>query len=167
MLKLITDLSSDFLDLTALEAAFFLAQQRLENFALDPEFTKKMALAFGESFNGKTLPNMDFGFLPVQVLTRSELNGANGAFSSTTNKIYIAREFVEGNGIEAIAQLLLEEIGHKIDSLINEADSPGDEGAIFAALVLGESLSDETLEQLKAEDDRGVISLNGEAIAVE
>jgi hypothetical protein len=84
------DLSSDFLNLNALEAAFLLVQQRLQNFALDTEFTQKMALAFGKGFNGETLSNMDFGFLPVQVLTRSELNGANGAFSSTTNKIYIA-----------------------------------------------------------------------------
>ena len=167
MLNLIADLSSDFLNLTALEAAFLLVQQRLQNFALDTEFTQKMALAFGEDFNGETWLNMDFAPLPVQVLTRDELNGANGAFSSTTNRIYLAREFLQANEIEAIARLLLEEIGHKIDSLVNDADSAGDEGAIFAALVLGESLSDVELEQLKAEDDQGVISANGVDIAVE
>ena len=167
MLKLIADWSSDLLNLTALEAAFFLVQQRLQNFALDAEFTQKIALAFGEDFNGETLPNMDFGSLPVHVLTRHELNGANGAFSSTTNKIYVAEEFLQVNGIEAIAQLLLEEIGHKIDSVVNEADSPGDEGAIFAALVLGESLSPEVLASLRRENDTGVITVDGVDLVVE
>jgi hypothetical protein len=41
---------------------------------------------------------------------------------------------------EAIAAVLLEEIGHFVDSKINFSDAPGDEGAIFSALVRGVEL---------------------------
>ena len=45
--------------------------------------------------------------------------------------------------------------------------TPGDEGAIFAALVQGESLDSGTLQALKAEDDHATITVNGEVIQVE
>ncbi|MFM6521473.1 MAG: calcium-binding protein, partial [Microcystis panniformis] len=63
--------------------------------------------------------------------------------------------------------LLLEEYGHYVDGVLNSTDALGDEGAIFASLVMGESLSEEALAYMKAEDDRGVINVDGQAIAVE
>ena len=63
--------------------------------------------------------------------------------------------------------VLIEEIGHFVDAQVNQTDTPGDEGAIFAAVVFGKSLSEEVLQVLKTEDDRGIIVVDGEAIAVE
>ncbi len=46
-------------------------------------------------------------------------------------------------------------------------DSAGDEGAIFAELVQGNSLDVATLEALRAENDQTTIIVNGEIIQVE
>jgi hypothetical protein len=110
------------------------------------------------------------GFPPIEIVSASEINGANGAFSGQTNRIYLSREYLLGNAtnIAAIVRVLLEETGHWVDQFLNEEeDSAGDEGAIFAALVMGEHLSDQALAQLKTEDDSGVINVNGQLIAVE
>ncbi|WP_197480170.1 MULTISPECIES: hypothetical protein, partial [unclassified Anabaena] len=149
----------------------------LRNFAISPKFLENMRLAFGDTFaqeaalalvpawqNGDWLPT-------IELLNSSQLNGANGAFAASTNQIYISRDYlsqvVKQGEIESLVGLLLEEIGHKIDSLLNAQDSAGDEGAIFADLVRGESLTDERLAQLKAENDTGVIVVNEEVIQVE
>ncbi|MBE9258589.1 DUF4347 domain-containing protein, partial [Dolichospermum sp. LEGE 00246] len=157
-------------------------QQYLRKFATNPGFIDKMRLAFGESFEVETAlslaqawQNQDFNVIPtIEFLSSAQLNGANGAYAVSTNRIYLSEAFLSAiaNGSEAISieplvGLLLEEIGHKVDSLLNSADSQGDEGAIFSALVQRESLSDAELGQLKAEDDRGFISLNGNVLAVE
>jgi Ca2+-binding RTX toxin-like protein len=69
--------------------------------------------------------------------------------------------------IAAISGVILEEVGHWVDRQINTTDAVGDEGAIFAALVQGESLSSEDLQLLRAEDDRTVVILDGQSIAIE
>ena len=63
--------------------------------------------------------------------------------------------------------MILEEFGHFVDAQVNQVDSAGDEGAIFSALVLGESLDANTLQALKAEDDHATITVNGQVIQVE
>ena len=133
MFNLIADLSLDSFNLNNLKASFLLVEQQLLNLASSPDLSQKLTLAFGKSFNlAEAWQNGDFNST-VQVLTSEELNGANGAFSIQTNTIYVSKQFIETNGVEALAGLLLEEIGHKIDSVVNEVDSEGDEGAIFAA----------------------------------
>ncbi|MFM6621252.1 MAG: Calx-beta domain-containing protein, partial [Dolichospermum sp.] len=92
---------------------------------------------------------------------------ANGAYSSSTNKIYLSASFLNTASSATIINVILEEIGHYVDAQINQVDSAGDEGAIFAALVQGNSLDTTTLQALKAEDDSGIINLEGEAITVE
>jgi Ca2+-binding RTX toxin-like protein len=70
--------------------------------------------------------------------------------------------------VAAVAGLLLEEFGHKIDRVLNgNIDSPGDEGAIFRSLVTGQSLSTEMFVGLRSKDDRSTILLDGKAVEVE
>lgn len=85
------------------------------------------------------------------------------------DKIYLAKEFLLANesDTEAIAKVIIEEYGHYIDSQINSSDTPGDEGAIFAALVLGEELGEDRLQKLKEEDDSAVVTIDGEKVAIE
>jgi Ca2+-binding RTX toxin-like protein len=110
----------------------------------------------------------DFSQLPsIEVLSDEVLGTANGAYSSSTNKIYLSASFLNTVSPAAIVNVILEEIGHYVDAQINQVDSAGDEGAIFAELVQGNSLSEEAFAYMKAEDDRGVISVDGQAIAVE
>ncbi|MFM6347435.1 MAG: calcium-binding protein, partial [Dolichospermum sp.] len=56
---------------------------------------------------------------------------------------------------------------HYVDAQINQVDSAGDEGAIFAELVQGNSLDVATLDALRAENDQTTIMINGEIIQVE
>jgi hypothetical protein len=150
-------------------------QQSLREFATNSEFIDKMRLAFGESFEVETALNLaqawqnqDFSVIPtIEFLSSSELNGANGAYA--TGEIYLSAEFVTQHqeDLAAIVNVVLEEVGHRVDGLLNTVDSAGDEGAIFAALVQGYSLGAETLQGLKAEDDSAIITVNGEALKVE
>ncbi|MBO1053707.1 MAG: calcium-binding protein, partial [Dolichospermum sp. DET73] len=149
----------------------------LKDFANSQEFTANMRLAFGDTFDteaalslGNAWKNQDFSIIPaITLLSSAELNGANGAYAATTNTIYLSQEFVANHqeNVASITNVILEELGHWIDSQINTTDSVGDEGAIFAALVQGESLSNEDLQLLRAEDDHTVIILNGQSIAIE
>ncbi|NEQ72601.1 MAG: hypothetical protein F6K23_05665 [Okeania sp. SIO2C9] len=71
-----------------------------------------------------------------------------------------------GNG-EAIANLLLEEIGHFVDYEINRDDASGDEGDIFAHLVQGVELNEQELQVLKTEDDTAIVNIDRQQIQIE
>ena len=163
------------LNQTELLPIWNVAEAYLKNFASDADFVTKMQLAFGDSYDLDSATNFardwivgDFsGFPVIKVRPAAEINGANGAFASATNTIYLSQEFISQNDESLIATVLLEEYGHYLDSQINVLDATGDEGQIFAALVQGENLSQATLSGLLAEDDTANIILDGEAIEIE
>ncbi|WP_353845708.1 Calx-beta domain-containing protein, partial [Microcystis sp. 49638_E5] len=104
---------------------------------------------------------------PIEVLSDEVLGTANGAYASSTNKIYLSASFLNTASSAVIVNVILEEIGHYVDAQINPVDSAGDEGAIFAELVQGNSLDVATLDALRAENDQTTIIVNGEIIQVE
>jgi hypothetical protein len=67
----------------------------------------------------------------------------------------------------AVEDVILEEIGHSIDALVNAVDAPGDEGEIFAGVVQGKTLEAADLARLKAENDSTKINLSGSDISIE
>ncbi|WP_353932772.1 hypothetical protein WJM97_09350 [Okeanomitos corallinicola TIOX110] len=149
-----SSVSLDATIINALDQVHLLVQQRLQAFAHQPEFTEKMGLAFGIGVEVDFLRTAwlagDYSIFPViEIRNTEELNGANGAFSTETGRIYLAQEFISNNidNLELAVNVLLEEIGHKVDDVLNNTDSAGDEGAIFLALVQGESLSEEVLQK--------------------
>ena len=108
----------------------------------------------------------------LEVRTASEMKGALGAYSSsgTSDKatIYLNRDWLATASHQNIINVLLEEIGHDFDHLINDgADSPGDEGAIFANLVSGRNLSAAEQAAILKENDSGTLNLDGQDVAVE
>jgi murein DD-endopeptidase MepM/ murein hydrolase activator NlpD len=149
----------------------------LSKFAAGSDFVTEMNLAFGENWDAagaKALAegwfNGDFSAIPsVKVVSSAEIGGANGAFAAATDTIYLSKEFLTQNGANpaAVADVLLEEIGHSVDSLLNVTDSPGDEGAIFAAVVQGKELSQGEIQALKSEDDTATVLLDGHQYLVE
>ncbi|WP_293351465.1 matrixin family metalloprotease [Microcoleus sp. CAWBG51] len=151
--------------------------QDLSKFAGAPDFAAKLNVAFGENWNpaaAKALAEEwfqgDFSDIPqVKVVSSAEIGGANGAFAAATDTIYLSKEFLTRNAANpgAVADVLLEEIGHSVDGRLNVTDSPGDEGAIFAAVVQGKTFDAKDLASLKGEDDSGTINLNGKEIQVE
>jgi uncharacterized repeat protein (TIGR01451 family) len=153
------------------------AQDYLSNFAVSQDFYTKLTIAFGSPLNTEKVENLrqqwisgDFRSLPeIEIYSGEEIKGANGAFSLDTNKIYLSQEYITQNASNflAITHTLLEEIGHFVDAQINSSDALGDEGAIFSALVQGETLEEAQLQQLRAEDDTATITLDGQVIQIE
>ncbi|MCB8751946.1 alpha/beta hydrolase family protein [Planktothrix agardhii] len=157
--------------------AMDIVKEQLTQFAKVPNFVEKMNLAFGESWDNQAANvltqdwlNGDFSLIPpVKFVSSAEIGGANGAFASATDTIYLSRELLTENGANpaAVADVLLEEIGHSVDSRLNVTDTPGDEGAIFAAVLQDKVLSEGELQGLRGEDDRGTVVLGGENTTIE
>jgi RHS repeat-associated protein len=161
-------------------------RQYLAQFAATDDFDRKIASIFGTEIDRVQLAKIreqwldgDFSIIPeIEILDRGELGTANGAYAGSLDspsgtlreRILVSADFLaqHGTDIQAIAGLLLEEIGHKIDRVLNGGvDSRGDEGAIFRLLVTGETVSDEILAGLRGKDDRTTILLDGNAVEIE
>jgi len=89
-----------------------------------------------------------------------------GAYSVQMNTIYLAAQLLDGD-VDKALNVLIEETGHALDATLNDADAAGDEGALFAKLFLGESITTHQLNELKAENDTGSITVDGKQIEVE
>ena len=149
----------------------------LSKFAADPNFVGKLNVAFGENWDAAAAKALaeawfqgDFSDIsPVKVVSSAEIGGANGAFAAATDTIYLSKEFLTENAANpaAVADVLLEEIGHSVDARLNVTDSPGDEGAIFGAVVQGKVLSEGELQGLKSEDDTATVAIDGHKYLVE
>ncbi|NEP81435.1 MAG: hypothetical protein F6K39_26685 [Okeania sp. SIO3B3] len=147
-----SNLYSNLLD-TLADNALPIVQDLLQNFSSQADFKEQMKLAFGDSYDVSKAEILvsawqdeSLGFLPeIKIVSEEEINGANGAFAGETETIYLAEEFVEDNvgDVEAIASVIVEEFAHYFDGEINSLDAPGDEGEIFANLVLDKLLDEQ------------------------
>ena len=150
----------------------------LSKFRFDPEYSQKLETAFGNDFNREVADKLfnnfaegNFTDIPtIKIVNRGAIAGGNGAFSDNTQKVYLAVEFINkyASNTSKITDVLIEEIGHFVDSQINEIDATGDEGDIFSELVLGNKLSDEELKALREENDKvTILRGNNEEIGIE
>ncbi|MEO1560206.1 MAG: hypothetical protein AAFS12_11440, partial [Cyanobacteria bacterium J06632_19] len=152
-------------------------QSLLTGLEADAVLTDKLELAFGETFKSeiadKLIENFgkdNFSEIPeIKIVSGDKINGANGGYDSLNGLIYLSRDFVNThqNDVNAITGVILEEVGHFIDSRINDVDAAGDEGELFSALVQGKTLSDAEIIAIKAEDDAGTITTDGQEIEIE
>ena len=86
------------LQLFPVEQALLLAQDYLYNFVTKPDFIDKLSMVFGKEANFDFLKTEwqagDFSVFPeIEIINAANINGANGAFAATTNKIYLSQEF--------------------------------------------------------------------------
>jgi Ca2+-binding RTX toxin-like protein len=152
-----------------------LAQQKLTAFAGRNDFAAKMEIAFGSQLDRSKLTDLgqrwqqgDFSELPaIEVLQNGELGTANGAYAAASQKIYLSSAFLATASTEQIVGVLVEEIGHFFDGVLNIEDSIGDEGALFSELVQGHTLSANDIISLQSEDDQAIINVNGQQLLVE
>ncbi|MCP9779012.1 type VI secretion system tube protein Hcp, partial [Cyanobium sp. Tous-M-B4] len=104
----------------------------------------------------------------LEILPATSLNGSYAAYTSSdptgAERIYLNATWLESATAEQIEAVLLEELGHAIDIRLNgSADTAGDEGAIFSAL-----LRDVTpAPAAYSENDQSVISIAGNSVPVE
>ena len=153
------------------------AYNTLSDFANREEFLLKIQTAFGKTFHADKLEGLrqqwiagDFASLPqIEILTGTQLRGANAAYAGENDTIYFSEDFLSqyADNLSAINSVLVEEIGHYVDWQINDEDTPGDEGAIFTAIVLGQYLDYSTLGSMKQEDDSNLLNLGNSSISVE
>lgn len=156
-------------------SALNIVHQQLLSFTTDTQFKEKLILTFGDAINAESYlqlwTNPEYSIeLVIEIVSQSDLRGANGAFSGDNGKIYLAEEYLATNinNLELIVALILEEYGHYLDFIINgDNDSPGDEGEIFSALVQGVTLSEENLQALQTQNDFSTILLDGQLLSVE
>ncbi len=127
-------------------------------------------LAFGHNWNhklglqliqawsrGEQLPE-------IEIVAPSVINGGNGAFDSTNNRIYISQALLDRQAQqpELLKAVILEELGHYFDAQVNQTDSAGDEGAIFANLIQRKPMTTAALASLKQENDQIQVSIDGQ-----
>ena len=106
--------------------------------------------------------------ISVQILDATTMDGLIAAYTSAApddgERIYLNAAWLELATAEQIEAVLLEELGHAIDRRLNgSADTAGDEGAIFSALLRGESPDPAAYR----DNDQRILILDGIAVAVE
>lgn len=125
------------------------------------------AAALAELLRGEGLQ------VAVELRSGVELGGALGAYAAVgptgSERIYLNADWIAaGASAETIRRVLLEEAGHAIDQRLNGgADAAGDEGELFAALLLGEELSPELLAAITTDDDSATLVIDGQPVQVE
>jgi RHS repeat-associated protein len=149
-----------------------LVRLALKGFSESADFAAKITQAFGYGANveqGHSLINnlVTGAVVPdIKIINTNRLQ-AKGAFGNNT--IYLSQDLLNpqrSHTPEAV-NVLLEEVGHYIDSQINTQDALGDEGEIFAALVQNKAITPDALATLQASDDHGILNIDGNNIAVE
>jgi VCBS repeat-containing protein len=151
-------------------------QGQLAQFAAQDNFESIIFTAFGDRVDLLLLQDLrqqwlagDFSVIPeIQVVENGELGGAKGAYAAELDRIFVATDFLATASASSIGAVLLEEVGHRIDRLLNrELDSVGDEGELFSALVRGVSLTAAQIAVIKAEDDHTTAVINGQIVEIE
>ncbi|MBD2186422.1 FG-GAP repeat domain-containing protein, partial [Aerosakkonema funiforme] len=103
----------------------------------------------------------------LQIVEDVAMNGAQGAFSQATNTIYLSDSLLRRDSLK-VQEVLLEELGHKFDTLLNPGgDTCGDEGELFKDVVLGFPLSQPELLRIQTENDFSTVVIDNQVISVE
>ena len=111
----------------------------------------------------KEIASGDFDAIPdVELLSAESIAGNAGAYSIDTNKIYINADWLETASEEWAIRVLTEELGHHLDWLLNEEDTPGDEGEKLIQYLL-----DDTRKCTWEKDDNIEIKLENNVITGE
>ena len=109
----------------------------------------------------------DFTSLPnVEILPSAVIDGALGAFSPDTGKIYLSQDYISSASSAAITNLLLHEIGHFVKTQVAKSNTGGEVGEIFATFALGKTLTPLELQTFKLENDTATIILDGQQITI-
>jgi hypothetical protein len=147
-------------------------QQFAELAADSAAFHALMSDVYGQNYDKVAAESLrqraldgDFSWLPtVRYVDESVLGNANGAYDSATNTIYINDKL---QGTALAGEVFVEEAGHAIDTVLNQKDTVGDEGELFRRLLGGEEMNAADIQTIRAENDTGQITVDGETREVE
>jgi Bacterial Ig-like domain/Putative Ig domain/FG-GAP-like repeat/FG-GAP repeat len=151
-------------------------QGQLARFAAQDNFESIIFTAFGDQVDLLLLQDLrqqwlmgDFRVIPeIQVVENGELGEAKGAYAAELDRIFVSTDFLATASASSIGAVLLEEVGHRIDRLLNHGlDSVGDEGELFSALVRGVSLTAAQIAVIQAENDHTTAIISGQVVEIE
>ncbi|WP_083468781.1 Calx-beta domain-containing protein [Nostoc piscinale] len=132
-----------------LNSALSLTYTQLSNFSDLKNFWNLFETVFGNQYN-HTAANIlrsqwqagDFSQFPeIEIISNSVFDDNQTGYVGSTNKIYLSESFVNTATPAAIKAVLLTEIGNFIHGAVQATDTSSDKGAIFADLVLNNSLT--------------------------
>lgn len=132
------------------------------------DFYKKI---YGDRYDATVVENMrqqflagDFSSLPEFRMVSSEtLHGNHAAYGDGV--VYLSEELLQNP--DQLVAYMLEETAHHFDTFFGAGDARGDEGELFRRMISGEQLSDAEISNIRSEDDRGSITVDGKQIEVE
>jgi len=135
------------------------------------KFHETMRMVYGEGHDAAKAEQFrqqalkgDFGWLPpVRTVSAETLNGANGAYDAESGTVLINASLDPS----LAASTYVEEAGHHLDTQLNTEDTQGDEGELFRRILSGEKLSTNQVAEIRAENDKGIIHVDGQAKEVE
>ncbi|WP_158622158.1 DUF4157 domain-containing protein [Corallococcus sp. CA047B] len=136
-----------------------------------PQFHATMRTVYGEGYNAAQAEKFrqqaqagDFGWMPkVKTVSAETLQGANGAYDAASGTVLLN----ESLDPSLAASTFVEEAGHHLDTKLNTEDTVGDEGELFRRVLSGEKLSSQQVADIRAENDKGIIRVDGKDTAVE
>jgi hypothetical protein len=171
------DVPSSYAD--SLHAAESLTQKTLTQWFQKDDVLSQLAIPFSANANTPewtanatalrdSIVNGTYN-IHLEVRSSAELNGLLGAYSDggTTNQptLYINADYLATATPEQVQSILLEELGHSFDTVLNNgADSQGDEGHAFVALVL---YNDANLKVNLQDNDHGILNMDAQQVAIE
>jgi hypothetical protein len=140
--------------------------ETLRNWANSSRAEKDLETVFGQAPHWPTayrhiqaLQGGDISLLPdVKILPASAMPGLWGGYSRDLRLIFLSADCSE----DLKTAVLLEEIGHFFDQEFCSVETPGEEGARFAAIVLGRPMGAGDLD-----DSLAPIFLEGRPLLVE
>ncbi|MFB1482720.1 hypothetical protein [Corallococcus sp. RDP092CA] len=135
------------------------------------KFHETMRTVYGEGYDAAKAEQFrqqavkgDFGWLPpVRTVSAETLKGANGAYDAESGTVLIN----ESLDPSLAASTYVEEAGHHLDAKLNTEDAQGDEGELFRRILSGEKLSSQQVADIRAENDKGTIVVDGKTKEVE
>ncbi|MGE6761026.1 hypothetical protein ACQKGO_23610 [Corallococcus interemptor] len=135
------------------------------------KFHETMRTVYGEGYDAAKAEQFrqqalkgDFGWLPpVRTVSAETLGGANGAYDAESGTVLIN----ESLDPSLAASTYVEEAGHHLDTKLNTEDTQGDEGELFRRILSGEKLTPKQVADIRAENDKGTIVVDGKAKEVE
>ncbi len=158
------------------EAELAAAERRLKENLIDlrnsSDFLSTLESAFGDRWEPAEAEALVDDFTSGKAAPRIEVVAADalqGEAAYGDNTIFISEQYLANSATqpEALDAVLLEEAGHYLDDQLNETDSAGDEGAIFAKLAKDETISAAELTALRNEDDHAKLWFENREIDVE
>lgn len=132
------------------------------------EFYKKV---YGDRYDANIVENMrqqflagDFSALPeFKIVSGDTLQGNHAAYADGV--VYLNENMLQ-NPDELVAYMI-EESAHHFDTFFGPGDATGDEGELFRRMAGGENLSQDDINEIRNDNDKGTITVDGKQIDVE